>query len=183
LDQTQGIAVSERTKRAFCTPYDVRPYRPLYPYPKGAPAQQEAACQDLATFKKAAAGARVLLSQDEVHFAMVPTLRSTLGVKGQRPVVGQLDGHDVRSVCGARHLVTRRLTTRLVERPRPPTRSTQRYWPEAFAHHWRDIARISPAAHYPRVVIVIVKASWHQGAFITAGRAAFSPVALYPLPH
>jgi hypothetical protein len=47
---------------------------------------------------------------------MLPTLRTTLGLKGPRPVVGNLDGHERVSVVGALHLVTGRLTTRLVER-------------------------------------------------------------------
>jgi hypothetical protein len=74
---------------------------------------------------------------------MIPTLRTTLGVKGHRPLVGNLDCHDVLYVFGALNLVTGRLTTRLVERPRKPkpTRSTQRYLQEAFARHLRDIAR------------------------------------------
>ena len=113
---------------------------------------------------------------------MVPTLRTTLGVKGYRPVVGNLDWHDGLYVCGALKLVTGRLTTRIVERPHTPTRSTQRYLQEALAHHWRDIARTYPAAQYPRVVIVIDKASWHRGALITAVLAAFPHLELYPLP-
>lgn len=52
LYQTKGIAVSERTMRAFCTKQDVRPYRPTYQYLKGDPDQQEAARQDLETLKK-----------------------------------------------------------------------------------------------------------------------------------
>ncbi len=47
---------------------------------------------------------------------MIPTLRTTLGLKGQRPVVGNLDGHERVYVFGALNLVTGRLTTRLVER-------------------------------------------------------------------
>jgi len=52
LYQTKGIAVSERTMRAFCTKHDVRPYRPTYQYLKGDPDQQETARQDLETLKK-----------------------------------------------------------------------------------------------------------------------------------
>ena len=52
LYQTKGIAVSERTMRAFCTKHDVRPYRPTYQYLKGDPDQQEATRQDLETLKK-----------------------------------------------------------------------------------------------------------------------------------
>jgi transposase len=52
LYQTKGIAVSERTMRAFCTTHGVRPYRPTSQYRKGDPAQQDAARQELETLKK-----------------------------------------------------------------------------------------------------------------------------------
>jgi transposase len=123
-----------------------------------------------------------LLSQDEARFSMMPTLRTTLGVKGHRPLVGHLDCHDGLYIFGALNRVTGRLTTRLVERPRTPTRSTQRYVQEAFARHLGDIARAYPAAQYPRVVVVIDKAAWHRGAFITAVLEAFPHLELYPLP-
>ena len=115
---------------------------------------------------------------------MIPTLRTTLGVKGHRPVVGNLDCHEVLYVFGALNLVTGRLTTRLVERPRKPkpTRSAQRYLQEAFARHLRDIARAYPAAQYPRVVLVIDKAAWHRGALVTAVLEAYPHLELYPLP-
>jgi hypothetical protein len=38
------------------------------------------------------AGDLALLSQDEARFSMVPSLRTTLGLKGQRPIVGNLEG-------------------------------------------------------------------------------------------
>jgi hypothetical protein len=62
------------------------------------------------------------------------------------PAGGHLDGHDVLDVFGALNLVTGRWTTRMVERPRTPTRSPQRYLQEAFARQWRDSARAYPAA-------------------------------------
>jgi DDE superfamily endonuclease len=123
-----------------------------------------------------------LLSQDEARFSLIPTLRTTLGVKGPRPLVGNLDCHDVLYIFGALTLVTGQLTTRLGERPRIPTRSTQRYLQAACARHVRAIARPYPAAQYLRVVIVIDKASWHRGAFITAVLRAFPHLELYPLP-
>ena len=64
----------------------------------------------------------MLLSQDEARFSMIATLRTTLGLKGHRPLVGHLDCHDVLSVFGALNLVTGQLTTRLVERHNAPAR-------------------------------------------------------------
>jgi hypothetical protein len=68
--------------------------------------------------KKAEAGVLVLLSQDEARFSMTPTLRTTLGLKGHRPVVGHLDCHGKAYVFGALKLVTGHLRTRIVERRR-----------------------------------------------------------------
>jgi hypothetical protein len=113
---------------------------------------------------------------------MVPTLHTTLGVKGHHPVVGNLDCHDVLYVFGALNLVTGQLTTRTVERPRLARRSKQRYWQEAFARHVQDITRAYPAAQYPRVMIVIDTAAWHRGALVTAVLRAFPYLALYPRP-
>jgi transposase len=126
-----------------------------------------------------------LLSQDEARFTLIPTLRTTLGVKGHRPVVGNLDCHDVLYVFGALNLVTGQLTTRLVERSqqtKKPAPSKQRYLQEGFARHPRDIARTYPAEQYPRVALVIDKASWHKGAMITEVLAAYPHLDLYPLP-
>jgi transposase len=130
-------------------------------------------------------GELVLLSQDEARCPMIPTLRTTLSVKGHRPLVGNLDCHDVLYVFGALNLVTGRLTTRLVERPKQARRrasSKQRYLQQGFARHLWDIARAYPAAQYPRVVLVTDRASWHQGPVITQMLAAFPHVELYPLP-
>lgn len=52
LYRRQGIAVSERTLRAFCTKHGIRPYRPTSQYLKDDPAQQEGARQALETCKK-----------------------------------------------------------------------------------------------------------------------------------
>jgi hypothetical protein len=56
--------------------------------------------------KKAEAGELVLLRQDEARFSIVPTWRTTLGVQGHRPVVGNLDYHDVVYIFGALNLVS-----------------------------------------------------------------------------
>jgi transposase len=118
---------------------------------------------------------------------MIPLLRTTLGLKGHRPVVGNLDCHDLVYTFGALNLVTGQLTTRLIEKPRTPTkpkksRSGQRCLQEGFARHVRDIARAYPAAQYPRVVLVIDNAPWHRGALITQALKAFPHLELYRLP-
>jgi hypothetical protein len=128
----------------------------------------------------------VLLSQDEARFSLIPTLRTTLGVKGHRPLVGNLDCHKYLYVFGALNVVSGRLTTRLVERPRPTKKGTpskRRHLQQAFAHQLRDIARLYPAAQYPCVVLVIDRAPWHKGALIEAVLAACPHLVLYPLPR
>jgi hypothetical protein len=137
--------------------------------------------------KKADAGELVLLSQDEARFSMIPTLRTTLGLKGQRPVVGNLDGHERVYVCGALNLVTGRLTTRLVEHshahsPRATALPRQRHMQAAFARHLKDIGRAYPAAQYPQVVLVIDNASWHRGGLITEVLNQLPQLRLYRLP-
>jgi hypothetical protein len=127
----------------------------------------------------------VLLSQDEARFSLLPTLRTTLGSKGHRPVVGNLDGHDSLYLFGALHLVSGRLTTGLVERPTKSKmqRAAQyRYLQEACARHLRAIARAYPAERHGRVVIVVDKASWHTGALLKQVLANHPHLEWYPLP-
>jgi hypothetical protein len=115
---------------------------------------------------------------------MIPTLRTTLGLKGHRPIVGNLDCHDLVYVMGALNLVTGRLTTRLVERcmKSQPLRSTQRYLQRAFARHLRDLGRAYPPARFPRVVLVIDNAPWHHGSLITTALHDVPHLQLYRLP-
>ena len=135
--------------------------------------------------KNADASARVILSQDEARFSLIPTLRTTLGGKGHRPLVGTLDCHTSLYLSGALNLVTGHVTTRLVARPRQRRTSTvskRRYLQEAFAKHLRDIARTSPATPYPRVVLVVDNASWHQGHGMDEVLTVCPHLELYPLP-
>jgi transposase len=129
-----------------------------------------------------------LLSQDEARFSMVPLLRTTLGLKGHRPVVGNLDDHNLVYLFGALNLVTGQLTTRLLERPRASAKPKQRRWgqrslQEGFARHLRDIARAYPVAQYPRVVLVIDNAPWHRGALIAQALKAVPHLEFYRLPR
>lgn len=127
----------------------------------------------------------MLLSQDAARFSLIPTLRTTLGIKGHRPVVGNLDCHEYLYLFGALNLLSGRLTTRLVERPTKCKRhraAKYRYLQEAFARHLRDIARAYPAERYGRVVIVVDKASWHKGALIKQVLADHPHLERYLLP-
>jgi transposase len=108
-----------------------------------------------------------------------------LGIKGHRPVVGHLDCPDSLYLFGALNLVSGRLTTGLVARPTKSKRhraAKYRYLQEAFARHLRAIARAYPAERHGRGVIVVDKASWHQGALITQVVADHPHLELYPLP-
>ena len=108
-----------------------------------------------------------------------------MGIKGHRPVVGNLDCHDSLYLFGALHLVRGRLTTGLVERPTKSKRHRAANYPylqEAFARHLRALARAYPAERHGRVVIVVDKASWHKGALIKQVLADHPPLELYPLP-
>jgi transposase len=187
LSHHKGVTVGATTMRALCVKPGGRPYRPTYVDLKGDPDKQEQARQDLeALKKKAQAGELVWFSQDEARFALLPTLRTTLGIKGHRPVGGNRDCHEYVYLWGVLHLVRGRLTTRLVERPTKSQRhraAQYRALQAAFARHLREIARAYPAERHGRVVMVVDKASWHQGALLTQGVAAHPHLELYPLPR
>jgi transposase len=118
---------------------------------------------------------------------MVPPLRTTLGVKGHRPVVGNLDCHAAVYVFGALTRVSGHLTTRITERCR-----AQGHWKKrlsgqgrrqkAFARHLRDIARVYPAVQYPHVRLVSDNAPWHRGAGVTKALQECRNLALYRWP-
>jgi DDE superfamily endonuclease len=128
----------------------------------------------------------VLLSQDEARFPLVPTLRTTLGVKGHRPLVGTWDNKDQVYCVAALNVVTGRLTTRLLEQPARSTAKTgqskQQRLQGAFAAHLRDIARAYPASAYPEVVITIDNAPWHRGGVVDQVLEAHPHLRLYRLP-
>jgi hypothetical protein len=110
----------------------------------------------------------VLLSQDEARFPLVPTLCTTLGVKGHRPLVGTWDQQEQGYCFAALNLVTGQLTTRLLDQPSHSKaktgRSKQQRLQAAFVVHLRDIARAYPASTCLEVVITIDNAPWHRGA-------------------
>jgi transposase len=128
----------------------------------------------------------VLLSQDEARFPLVPTLCTTLGVKGHRPLVGTWDHKDQVYCFAAVNLVTGRLTTRMLEQPAhsqaTPGHSKQQRLQAAFAVHLQDMARAYPMRRYPEVVITIDNAPWHRGADVEQVLAAHPHLRLYRLP-
>jgi hypothetical protein len=116
----------------------------------------------------------------------VPTLCTTLGVKGQRPLVGTWDNKDLVSCGAALNLVTGQLTTRLRDQPShskaQPGRRTQPRLQAALAVPLRDIARAYPASTYAAVVLTIEKAPWHRGAGVEEVFAAPPHLRVYRLP-
>lgn len=117
---------------------------------------------------------------------MLPTPRTTLGLKGHRPMVGNLASHDLTDVVGALKRVTGRLTTRLIARGRAQGRRGKtparlRHMQAACARHLRDRGRAYPAARYPPVGLVIDNAPWHRGGLLTTGLAPGAAAAVGPM--
>jgi hypothetical protein len=127
-----------------------------------------------------------LSSQDEARFPLVPTLHTTLGVKGHRPVVGTWDNKDLVYSFAALNVVTGQLTTRLVESPAKATHQTglskTPRLQQAFAAHLHDLAWAYPASLGKPAILTIDNAPWHQGAAIAEVRAAHPHLQLYRLP-
>ena len=127
-----------------------------------------------------------MLSQDEARVPLVPTLCTTLGGKGHRPLVGTWDKKDQVYCFAALNLVTGQLTTRLLDQPSHSKaktgRSKQQRLQAAFVMHLRDIARAYPASTDIEVVITIDNAPWHRGAEVDEVLAAHPHLRLYRLP-
>jgi transposase len=127
-----------------------------------------------------------LVSQDEARFPLVPTLHTTLGVKGHRPVVGTWDNKDLVYSFAALNVVTGQLTTRLVASPATAKRQTGLSKPtrlqQAFAAHLHDLAQAYPASLGKPAILTIDNAPWHQGAAVAEVLAAHPHLQLYRLP-
>lgn len=128
----------------------------------------------------------MLLSQDEARVQMVPTLATTLGVKGHRPVVGTRDDKDVLFVLAVLNVASGLLHTNTLASVRARNRRTgeskNRRMQRAFAAHLRHVGKAYPAAEYRRVVLIIDNAPWHRGGPIDAALAANPHLAFYRLP-
>jgi transposase len=128
----------------------------------------------------------VLLSQDEARFPMVPTLCSTLGVKGHRPIVGTRDCKGLLYVLAVVNVVTGALHANTLESPARAKaatgRSKTRRMQEAFAAQLRHVARLYPAEVHKRVVLIIDNAPWHRGKPIDEALAEHPHLEFYRLP-
>jgi transposase len=128
----------------------------------------------------------VLLSQDEARVQMVPTLATTLGVKGHRPVVGTRDDKDVLFVFAVVNVTSGVLHTNTLASVRAENRRTgeskNRRMQRAFAAHLRHVGKAYPANRHRRVVLIIDNAPWHRGKAIDAALAANPHLGLYRLP-
>ena len=127
-----------------------------------------------------------MISQDEARFPLVPTLHTTLGIKGHRPVVGTWDNKDLVYSFAAMNAVRGQLTTRLVESPSKATARTGRSktarWQQAFLVHLHDIARAYPATLGKPVILPIDNAPWHQATGLAQVLAAHPQLQLSRLP-
>ena len=98
---------------------------------------------------------------------MVPTLATTLGVKGHRPVVGTRDDKDVLFVFAVLNVVSGLLHANTHASVRAANRrggeSKTRRMQRAFADHLRHVGRMYPADRFARVVLLIDNAPWHRG--------------------
>jgi transposase len=187
LYREHGIEVGVETMRRFCRRREIRPYRPSYRFLRADPEKQTKAEQELvALMEQANRGELVLLSQDEARFPMFPTLQTTLGVKGHRPMVGTWDCKDATYVFAAMDLADGRLTTRLHDhlskKQRPEGVSKTRLFQEAFARHLGDIARRYPHEKHHRVVVIIDNAPWHRGQLIREALEKHDHLELHRLP-
>ena len=127
-----------------------------------------------------------MVSQDEARFPLVPTLHTTLGVKGHRPVVGTWDNKDLVYSFAAMNVVTGQLTTRLLESSSRATTRTGRSktarLQQAFLAHLHDIARAYPATLGKPVILTIDNAPWHQATGLAQVLTTHPQLQLYRLP-
>lgn len=117
---------------------------------------------------------------------MVPTLRSTWGLKGERLAVETSDDKRCVYAYASLNLVSGALTTGLVDVlpkcQRPDAVSKNRVLQDAFITHLHALARTYPAQRYPRVVLIIDNAAWHGGPRVREALAQHPHLELFRLP-
>jgi hypothetical protein len=117
---------------------------------------------------------------------MVPTLTTTLGVKGHRPIVGTWDCKHLLYVFAVVNLVTAAVHANILESQKDAKtktgKSKTRRLQEAFAGHLRHVGRQYPATGNARVVLLIDNAPWHAGEPVRAALAENPHLELKRLP-
>ncbi len=117
---------------------------------------------------------------------MVPTLTTTLGLKGERPVIGTRDCKDVVHTLASANVTTGEVTSRLygsrTRKRRKDGLSKTKRLQVAFAHHLLDVARAYPAEEYREVVLIIDNAPWHRGRQVDWALRRYPHLTLYRLP-
>jgi hypothetical protein len=117
---------------------------------------------------------------------MVPTLAATLGVKGQRPVVGTRDCKDVLYVFAVLNLISGAVHSNTLESLQAQNRKSKdsktRRMQHAFADHLRHVGQMYPKEENKRVVLTIDNAPWHRGPLIQEAMRENPHLELYPLP-
>jgi hypothetical protein len=117
---------------------------------------------------------------------MVPTLRSTWGLKGQRLAVDTSDDKRCIYAYASLNVVGGALTTGVVEllpkRQRPDEVSKNRVLQDGFLTHLHAVARAYPASRYKRVVLIIDNAAWHGGSRVREALAQHPQLELFRLP-
>ncbi len=116
----------------------------------------------------------------------MPILTATLGLKGERPVIGTRDCKDAVHTFASANVTTGAVTSRLYG-SRTRTRgedglSKTKRMQVAFAHHLLDVARAYPADGYREVVLVIDNAPWHRERPVDWALRRYPHLTLYRLP-
>jgi hypothetical protein len=117
---------------------------------------------------------------------MVPTLATTLGVKGHRPTAPTRDCKDLLYVFAVVNLLTGAVHSNTLESPKDAKKKTgqskTKRLQEAFAWHLRHVGRVHPGAKYPEVVLLIDNAPWHAGPAVKKALADNPHLRLKRLP-
>lgn len=117
---------------------------------------------------------------------MVPTLATTLGVKGHRPVVGTWDCKDVLYVFAVLNLLSGAVHSNTLESLQAANRkcadSKTRRMQQAFADHLRHVGRMYSQAEFKRVVLTIDNAPWHRGPLIDEALAENPHLEFHRMP-
>ncbi|MBM7116067.1 hypothetical protein I3V78_21160 [Archangium primigenium] len=90
----------------------------------------------------------------------------TLGLKGERPVIGTRNCKDVVHTFASANVLTGKVTSRLygslTRTRRHDGLSKTKQLQVAFCHHLLDVSPAYPTETYPEVLLGIDNAPWHR---------------------